>query len=130
MEAMPRPATGARSATLFGRRIRALRTLRKLTQEELGERAGVSGKFIGQVERGSGNPSLHVIIRLGGALGIDLPDLMRFEEQRPEGTVKNAARAYAAAERVSEYLASKPAGEVEKALRILEAALGPGGPRE
>jgi transcriptional regulator with XRE-family HTH domain len=127
---MPRPAYGARLATLFGRRVRALRTLRKLTQEQLGERAGVSGKFIGQVERGSGNPSLHVIIRLGGALGIELSDLMRFEEIRPEGTVKNAARAYAASERVSEYLATRPAGEVEKALRILEAALGPGGARE
>ena len=124
---MPRPAT---VATLFGRRVRALRTLRKLTQEQLGERAGVSGKFIGQVERGSGNPSLHVIIRLGGALGIELTDLMRFEENRPEGSVKNAARAYAASERVSEYLATRPAGDVEKALRILEAALGPGGARE
>jgi transcriptional regulator with XRE-family HTH domain len=127
---MPRPAYGARLATLFGRRVRALRTLRKLTQEQLGERAGVSGKFIGQVERGSGNPSLHVIIRLAGAMGIELADLMRFEENRPEGTVKNAARAYAASERVSEYLATRPAGDVEKALRILEAALGPGGARE
>jgi transcriptional regulator with XRE-family HTH domain len=127
---MPRPASGARLATLFGRRVRALRTLRKLTQEQLGERAGVSGKFIGQVERGSGNPSLHVIIRLGGALNIDLADLMRLEENRPEGTVKNAARAYAASERVSEYLASRPASDVEKALRILEAALGPGADRD
>jgi transcriptional regulator with XRE-family HTH domain len=118
---MLRPAT---VSTLFGRRLRALRTHRKLTQEQLGERAGVSGKFIGLVERGEGNPSLHVLVRLGNALGVELPELMRLEESRPEGTTRNAARAFAAAEQVSEYLAKRPAAEVERALRILEAALG------
>ena len=120
---MLRPAT---VSTLFGRRLRALRTHRKLTQEQLGERAGVSGKFIGQVERGSGNPSLHVLVRLGNALGVELFELMRLEESRAEGGVKNAARAFAAAEQVSHYLAARPAADVERALRILEAALGGG----
>jgi transcriptional regulator with XRE-family HTH domain len=117
---MPRPPT---VSTLFGRRLRALRTLRKLTQEELGERAAVSGKFIGQVERGSGNPSLHVLVRLGKALGVELWELLRLEETRAEGHVKNAARAFTAAETMSEYLATRPPADVERALRILEAAL-------
>src|SRR5262245_6396638 len=118
---MPRPAT---VTLLLGRRVRALRTLRKLTQEELGEKAGVSGKFVGQVERGAGNPSLRVLARIAAALGVELWELLRFEESRPEGTPRNAARAFAAAELVSEYLAKRPASEVERALRILEAALG------
>jgi transcriptional regulator with XRE-family HTH domain len=109
---------------LFGRRLRGLRGLRKLTQEQLGEKAGMSGKFIGQIERGTANPSLKNLARLGQALGVELSDLVRFEEMRPEGAPRNASRAFAAAERISVYLARRPAAEVERALRILEAALG------
>jgi transcriptional regulator with XRE-family HTH domain len=95
-----------------------------MTQEELGEKAGVSGKFIGLIERGASNPSLKNLARLAQALGIDLPDLLRIEELRPEGAARNASRAFAAAERISTYLARKPAAEIERAWRILEAALG------
>src|SRR3954452_214151 len=118
---MVRPAT---VPTLFGRRLRALRTLRRFTQEALGERAGVSGKFVGQIERGVGNPSLQILVRLAQALGVELWEMLRFEEVRPEGAPRNAARALVAAEAVSEYLAHRPAADVERALKILEAALG------
>jgi transcriptional regulator with XRE-family HTH domain len=118
---MPRAAT---VPLLFGRRLRGLRTLRKLTQEQLGEKAGVSGKFIGQIERGAGNPSLKNLARLSQALSVELPDLLRFEELRPEGAARNASRGLAAAERISVYLARRPAAEVERAMRILEAAFG------
>jgi transcriptional regulator with XRE-family HTH domain len=114
---------------LFGRRVHALRDLRKLTQEELGERASISGKFVGQIERGTGNPSLATIARLAQALGIELPELVRFEESRPDGNPRNAARAFAAAERVSSYLLRRPAADIERALRILDAALGETDPR-
>jgi transcriptional regulator with XRE-family HTH domain len=116
---MPRPSV----SVLFGRRLRALRTLRRFTQEELGERAGLSGKFISQIEIGAGNPSLRVLARIAKALGVQLWELLRFEEVKVEGEPYNAARAFAAAERVSEYLSGRPADEVERALRILEAAL-------
>jgi transcriptional regulator with XRE-family HTH domain len=122
---MPRAAT---VPVLFGRRLRGLRTLRKLTQEQLGEKAGVSGKFIGQIERGAGNPSLKNLARLGQALGVELSDLLRFEELRPEGAARNASRGFAAAERIAVYLARRPAAEIERAWRILEAAFGSDGP--
>jgi transcriptional regulator with XRE-family HTH domain len=114
-------------SVLLGRRTLALRTLRNLTQEELGERAGVSGKFVGQIERGTGNPSLKTMAALAQALGIELWELVRFEESRPEGSPRNAARALAAAERVSSYFLRRPAADVERALRILDAALGEDG---
>lgn len=108
---------------LFGRRLRAMRKMRNLTQEELGERAHVSGKFVGLIERGQGNPSLDVLGRLAEGLRVDLWQMLQLEESRPEGNPRNAARAFAAAEKVEQYLAGRPASDVERALRILEAAL-------
>jgi transcriptional regulator with XRE-family HTH domain len=121
---MARPAT---VPMLLGRRVRALRTLRRYTQEKLGERAAVSTKFLGQIERGVGNPSLQILVRLAQALGVELWELLRFEEIRADGAPRNAVRGYAAAEAVTDYLASRPPADIERALKILEAALGEGG---
>jgi transcriptional regulator with XRE-family HTH domain len=111
---------------LIGRRLRALRKLRKLTQEKLGERARLSGKFVGEVERGVGNPSLDVLLRLAVALDVDLDEMLRIEESSPRGAPPNAARGFAAAERVAHYLSGRSAADVERAFRILTAALGDG----
>lgn len=119
---MPR-GRRANVRVLFGRRLRALRKLRMMTQEKLGERAGVSGKLVGQIERGDGNPTLDVIAGLAAGLDVDPGELLQFEEERPQGPASGAANAFAATEQVSRYLARRPAGEVERALRILEAAL-------
>jgi transcriptional regulator with XRE-family HTH domain len=94
-----------------------------LTQEQLGERASVSGKLVGQIERGLGNPTLDVITGLATGLEVEAAALLQFEEERPQGGVGAPADAFAAAERVSRYLAKRPASEVERALRILEAAM-------
>jgi len=118
----------ANTRLLFGRRLRALRKLRMLTQEKLGEDAGVSGKLVGQIERGKGNPTLDVIVGLASGLDVAPAELLQFEEERPTGAPSTAARAFAAAERVARYVKDRPASEVERALRILEAALdAPGG---
>ena len=109
---------------LFGRRLRALRRLRGLTQEELGERSDVSGKLVGQIERGTGNPTLEVITGFADALSVEPAALLQFEEDRAGGNVDRAAGAFAAREQVARYLARKPSAEVEKALRLLEVALG------
>jgi transcriptional regulator with XRE-family HTH domain len=119
---MPR-GRRANIRVLFGRRLRALRKLRMFTQERLGERASVSGKLIGQIERGDGNPTLDVIAGLAAGLDVEASVLLQFEEERPASADTSPAGAFAAAEQVSRYLARRPAGEVERALRILEAAL-------
>lgn len=69
---------------LLGRRIRSLRTLKDWTQQELGSRADVNYKFIGEIERGKQNPSLHVLARIAEALEVKLHDLLRFEHEVPD----------------------------------------------
>lgn len=59
----------------LGEKIRQLRKLRELTQEELGERAGISYKFIGEVERGAVNPSLDSLIGIAQALHVGVREL-------------------------------------------------------
>lgn len=54
----------------FGRQLRQIRKLRQLTQEELGEKAGISYKYVGEMERGEANPSLDILVRLAQVLDI------------------------------------------------------------
>jgi len=67
----------------LGQRLRALRTQRRLSQERLGERSGLSGKFIGEVERGEKSISLDSLYRVAVALKVPLRDLTDVREKRP-----------------------------------------------
>lgn len=58
-----------------GARVRALRRGRRWTQEQLAERAGLSYKFVGEIERGRGNPTIETLARLAQALGVDTGQL-------------------------------------------------------
>ena len=63
----------------LGEKIRQLRKLRELTQEQLGEKSGISYKFIGEVERGTVNPSLDSLIGIAQALTVNVKDLFPSE---------------------------------------------------
>ena len=80
------PAEVSRVTDLRGRvgaRVKQLRQARRLTQEQLAERAGLSYKFIGEVERGRGNPTLTTLAALSDALGVVLVDLLGIDPDRP-----------------------------------------------
>lgn len=55
----------------FGRKLRQMRKERGFTQEELGEKAGVCYKYIGEIERGEKNPTLLVIYKIAAALKVE-----------------------------------------------------------
>lgn len=64
----------------FGRRVRAYRLAARISQPELGRRARVGYKFIGQIERGVSNPSLETMALVADALGCTLTDLLQPEK--------------------------------------------------
>jgi len=70
--------------TLFGRRLRRLRSQRRLTQQALGDQAGLSYKYVGAIERGEENPSLKVVAKLAAALQMEMRDLFEFEHEETE----------------------------------------------
>ena len=47
----------------------------------MGEIANTNHKHIGEVERGLQNPSFAVLVKIAVALGVDLPELFRFEQE-------------------------------------------------
>ena len=75
-----------------GTRLRQLRQARRLTQEQLAERAGLSYKFVGEVERGRGNPTLTTLAALSDALGVRLVDLLALEPDRPKLTPRQVSQ--------------------------------------
>jgi len=48
-----------------------------LSQEALALRAGINRSYVGQIERGIGNPSLQVMVKLATTLQIDVVDLLK-----------------------------------------------------
>src|SRR5688572_14456147 len=59
-----------------GRRVRAHRERLAWSQRWLAERAGLSVRFLAQLERGDGNISLARFAKVAGALGVDAGELL------------------------------------------------------
>lgn len=70
----------------LGKRIRLFRKQKNITQEKLGDLAGVCHKYIGQIERAENNPSLTVVCRIAHALGLSLTDLLDGTSEKLEKT--------------------------------------------
>ncbi len=54
----------------IGKNIRKFRLMKKLRQEDLAERAGLSINYVGALERGEKTPSLETFIQILNALGV------------------------------------------------------------
>jgi transcriptional regulator with XRE-family HTH domain len=61
----------------LGENLRASRKLRKLTQEKLAEKAGLSVVFLSLLENGRRTASFDSLVRIARALNLGLDDLFR-----------------------------------------------------
>ncbi len=59
----------------LGKNIRVLRKARGWSQETLGERADLSYKFVGEIERGLVNPSLDSLVKIANVLDVEIVEL-------------------------------------------------------
>jgi transcriptional regulator with XRE-family HTH domain len=72
---MPRPISDA--AGTLGKRIKTRRAQLGISQEALADRADLHWTFVGQVERGQRNLSLHNLLKLAAALELDPAKLIQ-----------------------------------------------------
>ena len=61
----------------FGHRVRLLRAVRGMSQEDLAEAAGVHRTYVSSLERGLRNIGLDNIYALADALGVEPSELFR-----------------------------------------------------
>ncbi len=57
--------------------LRRKRHDQHMTQEELAERAGLSARYVGAIERGDVSASVTVLGQIAEALGVEPGDLLR-----------------------------------------------------
>ena len=72
----------------LGKRIRLLRLVRELTQDEVAQAAGMSRSFVSLIEKGSHGVDVVRLLRLADALAVSLPELLDLggpEADRVEG---------------------------------------------
>jgi transcriptional regulator with XRE-family HTH domain len=68
---------------VFGRALRRARRDRDMSQEALGDVAGLAAKHISEIERANRDPRLTTILKLAHALDLSAGELLTlFDEQR------------------------------------------------
>src|SRR5512138_2166693 len=75
MSANPEPPD-SKTASHLARNLVSLRHTRALTQDGLARAAAVPRSTIAKLESGDGNPSLAVLVKVAGALGVSIDELL------------------------------------------------------
>lgn len=70
---------------LLGSRIKELRKVRSLTQEQLAEQVDLATRYISLIEVGRSSPSLETMENLARALGVEIKDLFEFAHLQAGG---------------------------------------------
>jgi len=100
----------------IGERIRNLRKLARLTQEQLAERADLSVQFVGFIERGQAKPTLDSLEKLAAALGARVEDIFRFQR----GELQEAKEGI---RQITRLLKNRDASEINLFRAIIEQTL-------
>ncbi len=76
----------------LGRRIKALRMQKGMTQEELSEAAGIHPKYLSALETGKQNITVKTLEGLAAGLGVEPYELLLFPLQQPEKELRARIR--------------------------------------
>jgi len=66
---------------MIGTRIKQLRKVKGLSQEELSEKVGMSSKYLSSIERGNENPTLDTFIRLARSLDVEVFEIFNYSNE-------------------------------------------------
>jgi transcriptional regulator with XRE-family HTH domain len=72
--------------------LRRARSTAGLSQEALAFAADVDRTYVSQIERGIGNPSIAILVRLANCMAKDAADLLQTPDGRKESALKPAPR--------------------------------------
>ena len=73
---------------LFGKRIKELRKMLNMTQEQLSEKLGVFQKQIGNIETGTTFTTMANIEKLAHIFGVEVKDLFDYEHKHSPSELK------------------------------------------
>jgi transcriptional regulator with XRE-family HTH domain len=102
----------------LGQRLRALRKQRGLSQERLGRKSGLSGKFIGEVERREKSISLDSLYHVAVALEVPLRHLTDVRPGRSAVPSDDAEKLFALV------CTHRRPADVRRALQVVRTMLG------
>lgn len=99
---------------LIGARVRRIRKVKGMTQEQLAEKANTSHSYIGDLERGERNVTLQSLSKVSEALEVDFFELFQYGkfgqiEEKSQNVWK-----------IIELLVDRTEEEQQKALNILK----------
>ncbi len=69
--------------TLLGSRIKALRTAKNYTQEQVAERLGISRQKYARIENGVNSITLDVLVKIADMLDVTVKDITRVLDDEP-----------------------------------------------
>jgi len=117
------PQAERRPEAAIGTRLRALRTQRGMTLEQVASVAGLTRGFLSHLERGGTSASIGSLYRICDALGVEVASL--FEPAGANLTrQKTRQPSYFGGEGVTDYVVTPP---VERRVQVLETHIAPGG---
>ncbi len=68
---------------LLGNRIKALRTINNMTQEQIAEQIGISRQKYARIESGNNNITLDVLSKLASVFDVTVSDITRVLDENP-----------------------------------------------
>lgn len=109
--------------TQLGDRIRSLRASRGMSRKDLARGAGVSERYLANLETGTGNASVLLLRQVAGALDVPLPVVLaEIDGQNGQQTAEFA--------QLVQWLAQLPAGDLARVREAARHALAPAESRD